>query len=250
MNKIRGTPKNTHYNPDHKEKHAMPLHTFTTILQISAGIMILYGIRDEYKRYRDKKKGKIVKRLPRLEGAATIFGCICLVGFFIALFIALPASEWLPNWYYFAGGILSAATGIALLYRYETKYLSINPDATITYRGSFGQPHTAPVSSINEYKYTPGHTHLNNEYIEDNLWLWDSKNNTIATYSPEYLKEYSIMAHLVFRCARGHWPDMNNPDEAAIIKKATTSKGRGEIIRYLQENTEATGLANHTPTPA
>lgn len=43
---------------------------------------------------------------------------------------------------------------------------------------------------------------------------------------------------------------MNNPDEAAIIKKATTSKGRGEIIRYLQENTEATGLANHTPTPA
>jgi len=25
----------------------MPLHTFTTILQISAGIMILYGIRDE-----------------------------------------------------------------------------------------------------------------------------------------------------------------------------------------------------------
>ena len=73
MNKIRGTPKNTHYNPDHKEKHTMPLHTFTTILQISAGIMILYGIRDEYKRYRDKKKGKIVKRLPRLEGAATIF---------------------------------------------------------------------------------------------------------------------------------------------------------------------------------
>ena len=51
----------------------MPLHTFTTILQISAGIMILYGIRDEYKRYRDKKKGEIVKRLPRLEGAATIF---------------------------------------------------------------------------------------------------------------------------------------------------------------------------------
>lgn len=76
------------------------------------------------------------------------------------------------------------------------------------------------MSSINEYKYTPGHTHLNNEYIEDNLWLWDSKNNTIATYSPEYLKEYSIMAHLVFRCARGHWPDMNNPDEAAIIKKS------------------------------
>ena len=73
MNKIRGTPKNTHYNPDHREKHTMPLHTFTTILQISAGIMILYGIRDEYKRYRDKKKGKIVKRLPRLEGAATIF---------------------------------------------------------------------------------------------------------------------------------------------------------------------------------
>lgn len=73
MNKIRGTPKNTHYNPDHKEKHTMPLHTFTTILQISAGIMILYGIRDEYKRYRDKKKGEIVKRLPRLEGAATIF---------------------------------------------------------------------------------------------------------------------------------------------------------------------------------
>ena len=57
MNKIRGTPKNTHYNPDHKEKHTMPLHTFTTILQISAGIMILYGIRDEYKRYRDKKDG-------------------------------------------------------------------------------------------------------------------------------------------------------------------------------------------------
>ena len=89
MNKIRGTPKNTHYNPDHKEKHTMPLHTFTTILQISAGIMILYGIRDEYKRYRDKKKGKIVKRLPRLEGATTIFGCICLVGFFIALFLSL-----------------------------------------------------------------------------------------------------------------------------------------------------------------
>ena len=58
------------------------------------------------------------------------------------------------------------------------------------------------------------------------------------------------MAHLVVRCARGRWPDMNNPDEVAIIKKATTSKGRGEIIRYLQENTEATGLANHTPTPA
>ena len=152
MNKIRGTPKNTHYNPDHKEKHTMPLHTLTTILQISAGIMILYGIRDEYKRYRDKKKGKIVKRLPRLEGAATIFGCICLVGFFIALFIALPASEWLPNWYYFAGGILSAATGIALLYRYETKYLSINPDATITYRTWTGRRITTP----NTPKTNPG----------------------------------------------------------------------------------------------
>ena len=67
MNKIRGTPKNTHYNPDHKEKHTMPLHTLTTILQISAGIMILYGIHDEYKRYRDKKKGKSSNASPALK---------------------------------------------------------------------------------------------------------------------------------------------------------------------------------------
>lgn len=112
------------------------------------------------------------------------------------------------------------------------------------------KPKTTFVTSINEYKYTSRTESLNSDIPDspDNLWLWDNDGNTIASFSPQAFKEYSIGAHLRFRCINGRWADTADPNDMQAINKAI--EHYPVITRYLSENPSMKGLAcdNTNPT--
>ena len=134
--------------------------------------------------------------------------------------------------------------GLLLLHRYATSYLSINPSGTITHRTWTGRRITTP---INAYTYTPTETTAEGDFHPDQLKLYNSKGQIIASFSPRILKEYTIAAHLIFRHTEHRWADMNTPEDAHTIKKAAAHPLN--IIRSLRRFRNGNNLATETLTP-
>ena len=174
-----------------------PTDIIATALIASPIVILFYIIYDELRRARFKREKKNVKRLPRFDGWIGIFTLVFAFDCSVALCVLMPGVE-LPH---ILGMVTFVLVAASLVYRYEVKYLSINPDATITHRSFLGKTKTTSVTSINEYKYTSRTESLNSDIPDspDNLWLWDNDGNTIASFSPQAFKEYSIGAHLCFR---------------------------------------------------
>ena len=98
--------------------------------------------------------------------------------------------------------------GLIGMYYYETKYLRFNPDS---------------------------------------IWLWNDKGYTIAAYSPRGMKEYTIPAHLYFRCTQDRWADPNNPHDMQEITWAIEHYPR--VIDFLTANPRITGMATGNIEP-
>ncbi len=137
--------------------------------------------------------------------------------------------------------------GLLLLHRYATSYLSINPNGTITHRTWTGRRITTPITSINAYTYTPTETTAEGDFHPDQLKLYNSKGQIIASFSPRILKEYTIAAHLIFRHTEHRWADMNTPEDAHTIKKAAAHPLN--ITRSLRRLRNGNNLAAETLTP-
>ena len=134
--------------------------------------------------------------------------------------------------------------GLLLLHRYATSYLSINPSGTITHRTWTGRRITTPITSINAYTYTPTETTAEGDFHPDQLKLYNSKGQKIASFSPRTLKEYTIAAHLIFRHTEHRWADMNTPEDAHTITKAAAHPLN--ITRSLRRFRNGNNLATET----
>ena len=134
--------------------------------------------------------------------------------------------------------------GLLLLHRYATSYLSINPSGTITHRTWTGRRITTP---INAYTYTPTETTAEGDFHPDQLKLYNSKGQKIASFSPRTLKEYTIAAHLIFRQTEHRWANMNTPENAHTITKAAAHPLN--ITRSLRRFRNGNNLATETLTP-
>ena len=222
-----------------------PTNIIATSLIASPIVILFYIIYDELRRARFKREKKNVKRLPRFDGWIGIFTLVFAVDCSVALCVLMPGVE-LPH---ILGMVTFVLVAASLVYRYEVKYLSSNPDATITHRSFLGKTKTTSVTSINEYKYTSRTESLNSDIPDspDNLWLWDNDGNNIASFSPQAFKEYSIGAHLCFRCINGRWADTADPNDMQAINKAI--EHYPVITRYLSENPSMKGLARDTTNP-
>jgi len=222
-----------------------PTDIITTALIASPIVILFYIIYDELRRARFKREKKNVKRLPRFDGWIGIFTLVFAADCSVALCVLMPGVE-LPH---ILGMVTFVLVAASLVYRYEVKYLSINPDATITHRSFLGKTKTTSVTSINEYKYTSRTESLNSDIPDspDNLWLWDNDGNTIASFSPQAFKEYSIGAHLYFRCTQDRWADPNNPHDMQEITWAIEHYPR--VIDFLTANPRITGMATGNMEP-
>ena len=130
-----------------------------------------------------------------------------------------------------------------------TSYLSINPNGTITHRTWTGRRITTPITSINAYTYTPTEPTAEGDFRPDQLKLYNSKGQKIASFSPRILKEYTIAAHLIFRHTEHRWADMNTPEDAHTITKAAAHPLN--ITRSLRRFRNGNNLATEaliTPT--
>ena len=139
--------------------------------------------------------------------------------------------------------------GLLLLHKYATSYLSINPNGTITHRTWTGRRITTPITSINAYTYTPTEPTAEGDFHPDQLKLYNSKGQIIASFSPRILKEYTIAAHLIFRHTEHRWADMNTPEDAHTITKAAAHPLN--ITRSLRRFRNGNNLATEaliTPT--
>ena len=207
-------------------------------------LVALYIIRDEIRRARDKRSGALVKRLPRTEPWVWsiylyMFGALSLYAF-------THPEKFQPILLIFA--VILLLFGLIGMYYYETKYLRFNPDNTITYRGLTGKLRTTPITAINEYQYTPESNRPDNDGTDpDSIWLWNDKGYTIAAYSPRGMKEYTIPAHLYFRCTQDRWADPNNPQDMQEITWAIEHYPR--VIDFLTANPRITGMATGNIEP-
>lgn len=207
-------------------------------------LLILYVVRDEVRRTRDKRSGSNVKRLHRVEGWASILILLIFANMAVLLITAVSNPE--PIVAVFTAALL--LTGIIMVYRYEITYLSINPNGTITYRSRVGKYITTPITAIDAYTYTPAETKANGDYSPDRLKLWNSAGTKIASFSPKLQQEYTLGAHLTFQQREGRWADMKNPAEAQAIDSA--ARRPLEVTRYLLNYREGNHLAAETHTTA
>lgn len=218
---------------------SIPILTFST----SALVLTLYILHDEIQRARDKHNTSKIKRPPRYNGWIGITTTLFWANALTLLLFATPTLE--------TGAILTSTIfcllGLLLLHRYATSYLSINPNGTITHRTWTGRHITTPITSINAYTYTPTETTAEGDFHPDQLKLYNSKGQIIASFSPRILKEYTIAAHLIFRHTEHRWADMNTPEDAHTIKKATAHPLN--IIRSLRRLRNGNNLAAETLTP-
>ena len=215
---------------------SIPILTFST----SALVLTLYILHDEIQRARDKHNTSKIKRPPRYNGWIGITTTLFWANALTLLLFATPTLE--------TGAILTSTIfcllGLLLLHRYATSYLSINPNGTITHRTWTGRRITTP---INAYTYTPTETTAEGDFHPDQLKLYNSKGQIIASFSPRILKEYTIAAHLIFRHTEHRWADMNTPEDAHTIKKAAAHPLN--IIRSLRRFRNGNNLATETLTP-
>ena len=218
---------------------SIPILTFST----SALVLTLYILHDEIQRARDKHNTSKIKRPPRYNGWIGITTTLFWANALTLLLFATPTLE--------TGAILTSTIfcflGLLLLHRYATSYLSINPNRTITHRTWTGRRITTPITSINAYTYTPTETTAEGDFHPDQLKLYNSKGQIIASFSPRILKEYTIAAHLIFRHTEHRWADMNTPEDAHTIKKAAAHPLN--IIRSLRRFRNGNNLATETLTP-
>ena len=214
---------------------SIPILTFST----SALVLTLYILHDEIQRARDKHNTSKIKRPPRYNGWIGITTTLFWANALTLLLFATPTLE--------TGAILTSTIfcllGLLLLHRYATSYLSINPNGTITHRTWTGRRITTP---INAYTYTPTETTAEGDFHPDQLKLYNSKGQKIASFSPRILKEYTIAAHLIFRHTEHRWADMNTPEDAHTIKKAAAHPLN--IIRSLRRFRNGNNLATETLT--
>ena len=112
-----------------------PTNIIATSLIASPIVILFYIIYDELRRARFKREKKNVKRLPRFDGWIGIFTLVFAVDCSVALCVLMPGVE-LPH---ILGMVTFVLVAASLVYRYEVKYLSINPDATITHRSFLGK---------------------------------------------------------------------------------------------------------------
>ena len=214
---------------------SIPILTFST----SALVLTLYILHDEIQRARDKHNTSKIKRPPRYNGWIGITTTLFWANALTLLLFATPTLE--------TGAILTSTIfcllGLLLLHRYATSYLSINPNGTITHRTWTGRRITTP---INAYTYTPTETTAEGDFHPDQLKLYNSKGQIIASFSPRILKEYTIAAHLIFRHTEHRWADMNTPEDAHTIKKAAANPLN--IIRSLRRFRNGNNLATETLT--
>ena len=214
---------------------SIPILTFST----SALVLTLYILHDEIQRARDKHNTSKIKRPPRYNGWIGITTTLFWANALTLLLFASPTLE--------TGAILTSTIfcllGLLLLHRYATSYLSINPNGTITHRTWTGRRITTP---INAYTYTPTETTAEGDFHPDQLKLYNSKGQIIASFSPRILKEYTIAAHLIFRHTEHRWADMNTPEDAHTIKKAAAHPLN--IIRSLRRFRNGNNLATETLT--
>ena len=217
---------------------SIPTLTFST----AALALTLYILHDEIQRTRDKHNTSTIKRPPRYHGWIGITTTLFWASALTILLFATPTPE--------TGAILASTAfcflGLFLLHKYATSYLSINPDATITHRTWTGRRITTPITSINAYTYTPTETTAEGDFHPDQLKLYNSKGQKIASFSPRILKEYTIAAHLIFRHTEHRWADMNTPEDAHTIKKAAAHPLN--IIRSLRRFRNGNNLATETLT--
>ena len=215
---------------------SIPILTFST----SALVLTLYILHDEIQRARDKHNTSKIKRPPRYNGWIGITTTLFWANALTLLLFATPTLE--------TGAILTSTIfcflGLLLLHRYATSYLSINPNGTITHRTWTGRRITTP---INAYTYTPTETTAEGDFHPDQLKLYNSKGQIIASFSPRILKEYTIAAHLIFRHTEHRWADMNTPEDAHTIKKAAANPLN--ITRSLRRFRNGNNLATETLTP-
>ena len=215
---------------------SIPILTFST----SALVLTLYILHDEIQRARDKHNTSKIKRPPRYNGWIGITTTLFWANALTLLLFATPTLE--------TGAILTSTIfcllGLLLLHRYATSYLSINPSGTITHRTWTGRRITTP---INAYTYTPTETTAEGDFHPDQLKLYNSKGQIIASFSPRILKEYTIAAHLIFRHTEHRWADMNTPEDAHTIKKAAAHPLN--ITRSLRRFRNGNNLATETLTP-
>ena len=217
---------------------SIPILTFST----SALVLTLYILHDEIQRARDKHNTSKIKRPPRYNGWIGITTTLFWANALALLLFATPTLE--------TGAILTSTIfcllGLLLLHRYATSYLSINPNGTITHRTWTGRRITTPITSINAYTYTPTETTAEGDFHPDQLKLYNSKGQIIASFSPRILKEYTIAAHLIFRHTEHRWADMNTPEDAHTIKKAAAHPLN--ITRSLRRFRDGNNLATETLT--
>ena len=215
---------------------SIPILTFST----SALVLTLYILHDEIQRTRDKHNTSTIKRPPRYHGWIGITTTLFWASALTILLFTTPTPE--------TGTILASTAfcllGLLLLHKYATSYLSINPNGTITHRTWTGRRITAP---INAYTYPPTETTAEGDFHPDQLKLYNSKGQKIASFSPRILKEYTIAAHLIFRHTEHRWADMNTPEDAHTIKKAAAHPLN--IIRSLRRFRNGNNLAAETLTP-
>ena len=218
---------------------SIPILTFST----SALVLTLYILHDEIQRTRDKHNTSTIKRPPRYHGWIGITTTLFWASALTILLFTTPTPE--------TGTILASTAfcllGLLLLHKYATSYLSINPNGTITHRTWTGRRITTPITSINAYTYTPTETTAEGDFHPDQLKLYNSKGQKIASFSPRTLKEYTITAHLIFRHTEHRWADMNTPEDAHTIKKAAAHPLN--ITRSLRRLRNGNNLATETLTP-
>ena len=171
--------------------------------------VILYIMRDEVRRTRYKRSGALVKRLPRSEPWVWSIYIPAFTG--MSIYMLTHLAEFQTILVVFSVG--AVLFGLIGMYYYETKYLRFNPDNTITYRGLTGKLRTTP----------------------------------IAAYSPRGMKEYTIPAHLYFRCTQDRWADPNNPQDMQEITWAIEHYPR--VIDFLTANPRITGMATGNQQP-
>ena len=220
------------------------MSAFLIYLTCSFLFVIFYITRDEIRRARDKRSGALVKRLPRSEPWVWSIYIPLVGGMNIYMFTHLAEFQTIVVIF----AVIGLLFGLIGMYYYETKYLRFNPDNTITYRGLTGKLRTTPITAINEYQYTPESNRPDNDGTNpDSIWLWNDKGYTIAAYSPRGMKEYTIPAHLYFRCTQDRWADPNNPHDMQQITWAIEHYPR--VIDFLTANPRITGMATGNIEP-
>ncbi len=219
------------------------MSTFLICLICSFFIVVLYIIRDEIRRARDKRSGANVRRLHRIEGWVSIL--VLLIFADMAVLLATKVTNPEPIVVAFVITLLLA--GIVMAHRYEVTYLSINPDSTITYRSWMGKYITTPITAIDAYTYIPAATNSNGDYTTDRLKLWNAAGAKIASFSPKLQHEYTLGAQLIFRQIEHRWADMNNPSDARAIENA--ARCPLEVTRYLLRYRTGNQLSANSPKP-